>query len=391
MLLRLALAAALAPPEGGPGDTDFDGESTFRNPASFLHSHIVWRFVPARLDQVLKAGLRVDPGAFAFELLYLRAEQAKDERARRAIPVRRVDRADDRFQGAGEVAVPRPAARCFFATPKDDVVAEAETAGHAGECAAAHEVGAHARELAFAGEWVAAEELMADDHPEERIAEELEAFVGGRVGVRFVQIGGVREGLRQHPIREGLDREQCKKLIDGGSSSQRHMTSARTALPSGGREMLKFHDHMEIQARQSSSQPRIALPVYTVVMSESTATNLTCCVCASPMEAHMEAWCGQCNGSYHLNQRTDLPGDDCGQVWIHEEHLSLEFACNRCLFPESEGAGLDDVLDAAEAAGLVGTSVAMVLAEADAGRLRHRKTGGGTYLFERRDVLKLRM
>ena len=104
----------------------------------------------------------------------------------------------------------------------------------------------------------------------------------------------------------------------------------------------------------------------------------------------MEAWCGQCARSYHLNQRTDMPGDDCGQVWIHEEHLSLEFACNTCLFPEPEGAGLDDVLDADEGALLAGVSRPMLVAEADAGRLRHRKTSSGTYLFERRDILKLR-
>lgn len=121
-------------------------------------------------------------------------------------------------------------------------------------------------------------------------------------------------------------------------------------------------------------------------MTATETAESSCCVCQLSVVAHMEAYCSACGKLYHLNQRSDLPGEDCGQVWINEEHLGLEFACRTCLEPEAQG-GLDDVLDAVEAAGVAGVGPSMLIAAADAGAIRHRKTGSGTYLFERGDVL----
>jgi hypothetical protein len=45
----------------------------------------------------------------------------------------------------------------------------------------------------------------------------------------------------------------------------------------------------------------------------------------------MTAECNWCDRRYHLNQRNDVAGKDCGQVWIDEQHLALQFACNDCL------------------------------------------------------------
>ncbi len=105
----------------------------------------------------------------------------------------------------------------------------------------------------------------------------------------------------------------------------------------------------------------------------------------------MEAHCGICGKLYHLNSRADLPGDDCGQVWINEEHLGLEFACNSCLNPTPErpavAGALDDILDLAEAAAAAGLPEAALERAAQLGHIRHRKTGSGVLLFERRDVL----
>ncbi len=101
----------------------------------------------------------------------------------------------------------------------------------------------------------------------------------------------------------------------------------------------------------------------------------------------MEAFCGQCGALYHLNQRADRPGNDCGQVWISEEHLALEFACDNCLNPAAPEANLDDILDLDEAAAVAGVSPASLAAAADRGVVRHRKTPGGIYLFERRDAV----
>lgn len=122
-------------------------------------------------------------------------------------------------------------------------------------------------------------------------------------------------------------------------------------------------------------------PVVTMTTLET-----ICSVCGEPLETHTEAYCDACGKPYHLNQRTDLPGKDCGQVWINEEHMSLEFACDTCLHPAAEAGALDDILDSAEAATLAGVDEGMLLSAAAQGSLRHRKTAGGVYLFERGDV-----
>lgn len=117
----------------------------------------------------------------------------------------------------------------------------------------------------------------------------------------------------------------------------------------------------------------------------------SCSVCGDPLEAHTEAYCNACGLAYHLNQRSDLPGRDCGEVWISEEHLALEFACYTCLnpLPPALEGGLDDVLDAAEAAAAAGLSEVALLELAASGMLRHRQTSSGVYLFERRDLVAI--
>lgn len=117
-----------------------------------------------------------------------------------------------------------------------------------------------------------------------------------------------------------------------------------------------------------------------------TSAKSLCSVCGEAMEQHTEATCDNCGQLYHLNQRTDLPGKDCGQVWINEDHLALEFACNKCLNPAPAPASLDEVLDVSEVAALTGLSEAALRTAADTGELRHRRTGSGVYLFERGDI-----
>ena len=121
----------------------------------------------------------------------------------------------------------------------------------------------------------------------------------------------------------------------------------------------------------------------------STTASTTCVVCLLVVEPYMEAYCGVCGNLYHLNSRADLPGDDCGQVWINEDHLGLEFGCNSCLKPPEETAagGLDDVLDLAEAAAIARLPEAALARAAELGHLKHRKTGSGVFLFSRGDIL----
>jgi hypothetical protein len=65
----------------------------------------------------------------------------------------------------------------------------------------------------------------------------------------------------------------------------------------------------------------------------------SCTVCGDPAEAAMTAVCNWCDARYHLNQRSDVEARDCGQVWIDEQFLALQFACNRCLQSPGSPAG----------------------------------------------------
>ncbi|MEO8458660.1 MAG: hypothetical protein ABI559_12725 [Chloroflexota bacterium] len=56
----------------------------------------------------------------------------------------------------------------------------------------------------------------------------------------------------------------------------------------------------------------------------------TCHICGNSLTAEV-ATCNNCERPFHLRQREDSEGADCGEVWISEQHLSLEFACNACL------------------------------------------------------------
>lgn len=49
------------------------------------------------------------------------------------------------------------------------------------------------------------------------------------------------------------------------------------------------------------------------------------------MDAANTAVCNQCERPFHLRLRQDAEGKDCGEVWISEQHLAMEFACLSCL------------------------------------------------------------
>lgn len=65
---------------------------------------------------------------------------------------------------------------------------------------------------------------------------------------------------------------------------------------------------------------------------------ITCAVCGEDVPAPMTAECNWCGQPYHLNQRNDVEGKDCGRVWIDEQYLALQFACDTCLGKSDEGA-----------------------------------------------------
>ncbi len=64
--------------------------------------------------------------------------------------------------------------------------------------------------------------------------------------------------------------------------------------------------------------------------------NEVCCVCGEPADDTNSATCNNCHSRYHLRLRNDSQGKDCGDVWINDQYLSLEFACFNCLGTSSE-------------------------------------------------------
>ncbi len=59
--------------------------------------------------------------------------------------------------------------------------------------------------------------------------------------------------------------------------------------------------------------------------------NSRCHICGDPLSEDASAVCNQCHRPFHLRLRNDNEGKDCGEVWINENYLSLEFACFECL------------------------------------------------------------
>ncbi len=60
-----------------------------------------------------------------------------------------------------------------------------------------------------------------------------------------------------------------------------------------------------------------------------------CIVCGELASEGSSSICHSCGKRYHLNERNDTAGKDCGAVWIDEQYLALRFACQRCLDAEA--------------------------------------------------------
>ncbi len=69
------------------------------------------------------------------------------------------------------------------------------------------------------------------------------------------------------------------------------------------------------------------------------STEVTCAVCGEAAEESSSALCGECDRPFHLNQRNDVIGKDCGEVWVDEQFLSLRFACFNCVRGEATASG----------------------------------------------------
>lgn len=56
-----------------------------------------------------------------------------------------------------------------------------------------------------------------------------------------------------------------------------------------------------------------------------------CTICADPVVEGASALCHQCGQRYHLVLTNKGDGKDCGEVWLNEDFLALEFGCARCV------------------------------------------------------------
>lgn len=56
-----------------------------------------------------------------------------------------------------------------------------------------------------------------------------------------------------------------------------------------------------------------------------------CTVCREEVDESTSSVCSTCGEHFHLNQRNDRQGKDCGTVWVNEYYLALQFACQLCL------------------------------------------------------------
>lgn len=56
-----------------------------------------------------------------------------------------------------------------------------------------------------------------------------------------------------------------------------------------------------------------------------------CHVCGGETTEHTAAECLRCRHLFHLALRMDVPTRECGQVWIDDGTMALDFACDMCL------------------------------------------------------------
>lgn len=56
-----------------------------------------------------------------------------------------------------------------------------------------------------------------------------------------------------------------------------------------------------------------------------------CRVCGLPLAGRGVALCHSCHQPFHLAAEEASSDSDCGEVWVNDRYLTLEFACDVCL------------------------------------------------------------
>ena len=71
-------------------------------------------------------------------------------------------------------------------------------------------------------------------------------------------------------------------------------------------------------------------------MTQPDLSSGPCIVCGQQALQGAAAICNSCGETYHLVLTQDGEGKDCGDVWLNEEVLALEFACATCLAAQAD-------------------------------------------------------
>ncbi len=69
----------------------------------------------------------------------------------------------------------------------------------------------------------------------------------------------------------------------------------------------------------------------TTTDAETNTSAWLCAVCGGPSAPEARADCYRCGEYFHLRLTTTATGPDCGDVWIDDEVMALQFACRICL------------------------------------------------------------
>ena len=77
-------------------------------------------------------------------------------------------------------------------------------------------------------------------------------------------------------------------------------------------------------------------------MTQLAGDAAACAVCDAPLRSDAQADCYSCGRFFHLGLTADSDVADCGQVWIDDEVLALQFACNRCIDAQTGASAQDE-------------------------------------------------
>src|SRR6056297_286829 len=159
-------------------------DPVFRNPAVGLRGSL------------LQGGLPIQAGTEVRRCCDQRPENSFDERAGALQVGRHVHRADHRFHGVGEYRGLVVASGALLPLAEEQIVTKTQGAGNPSERLGVHYRGSKFRELSLRFVRKVSVQAPGNDDAENRIAEELQAFVGRQATV-LVGVGTVSQCLTQ--------------------------------------------------------------------------------------------------------------------------------------------------------------------------------------------------